>query len=63
MLKGQDTYVTGVLPNILNGIVSAGAVLGRNTMLDLQELHTNLNTEEDRLGIPNKVPMRYATVQ
>ena len=61
MLKGQDTYVTGVLPNILNGIGAAGAVLGRNTVVDLWNLHTKLNMEENRLGIPKKIPMRYAT--
>ena len=63
MIAGQDTSASGVLINILNGIGAAGAVLGRNTVLDLWNLHTKLNMEEDRLGIPKKIPMRYATMQ
>ena len=49
-----------MLTNILSGIASAGAVLARNTMLDLQKLHSKINLEENRLGMPNKIPMRYA---
>ena len=60
MIAGQDTYINGVLTNILSGIASAGAVLARNTMLDLQKLHSKINLEENRLGMPNKIPMRYA---
>lgn len=63
MIAGQDTSASAVLPNILNGIGAAGAVLGRNTVVDLWKLHTKLNMEENRLGIPKKIPMRYATEQ
>ena len=57
---GQDTYVNGVLANILSGIATAGTVMGRNTLMDLHKLHEKINLEDNRLGIPNKIPMRHA---
>ena len=42
-VTGQDIFTVGVLSNIVGGIASAGAVLRRNTLLDLQSLHMKIN--------------------
>ena len=60
-LTGQDTLISGVMSNIASGIASAGPVLGRNTMMDLWKFHRQFNLEQDKQGVPNKIPMRYST--
>ena len=59
-LTGQDSLMTGVTSNIVSGIASAGPVLGRNTMMDLWKFHREANLEQDKRGVPNKIPMRFS---
>ena len=41
-LSGQDIGLVGVYANILTGVMTAGSVLGRNTLVDLLELHDKI---------------------
>ena len=51
-LTGQDISMGGIPTNIISGIASAGTILGRNTLIDLQTLHMKINKKEDELGSP-----------
>ena len=44
-LSGQDVLVGGILPNLVNGVITAGKVLGRSTLLDIFALHHYLETQ------------------
>ena len=41
-LSGQDINLVGVYANMVTGVMTAGAVLGRNTLVDLLELHDKI---------------------
>ena len=41
-LSGQDIGLIGVYANMLTGVMTAGSVLGRNTLVDLLELHEKI---------------------
>ena len=60
-LTGQDTLISSVMSNIVSGIASAGPVLGRNTVMDLTKFHKQTNLEQDKRGVPNKIPIRFET--
>ena len=42
--SGQDMVLPTVMGNLLGGVMTAGEVLGRNTMLDFAALHHYLGT-------------------
>ena len=41
-LSGQDINGVGVSTNMLTGVMTAGAILERNTLVDLWELHDKI---------------------
>ena len=41
-MSGQDINQVGVSSNMITGVMTAGAVLGRNTLVDLWELHDKI---------------------
>ena len=48
-LSGQDIHQSGVSSNLLTGVMTAGAVLERNTLVDLWELHDKIGGSHDRV--------------
>jgi len=42
-LTGQDAMLCGFTGALFGGLLCAGAILGRNTMGDLEDLHAKLN--------------------
>ena len=45
-MSGQDIFTVGVTSNMMAGVVTAGAILERNTLLDLISLHNNIRLLE-----------------
>ena len=46
-LAGQDTLHSGVVPSLLSGVFTAGAVIGRPlAIMDLQNLHKRVIDKE-----------------
>ena len=47
MILGQDTMSVGVVPSLVSGVFTAGAVIGRPlAVLDLQKLRKRLKDQE-----------------
>lgn len=45
-LTGQDVFTCGVTGGLFSGLITAGSILGRNTMLDLVALHKKIKRNE-----------------
>ena len=45
-MSGQDINHIGVSSNMLTGVMTAGAVLERNTLVDLWELHDKIRARK-----------------
>ena len=41
---GQDVVYPAVMTSLLSGVITAGEILGRNTVLDMAALHHYLDT-------------------